>query len=202
MSLRIFYILLAVGIAYVSYNIISTQMNYRGLGSVPAEFTIGPADADLTVVEFLDYSCPYCREVHPTITEAIKRDGKIRYVPRPLPSQDKNSYSAAMLSLMAGTQRQFPAVHNELMSNYRVLNLEIQNEILQRAGIDAANFGNEEQMRAAQDYLMKNGRAFQKLDRHVTPSFIIGKSIFYVPEGRMPTVEDFLKMFAEARAAD
>lgn len=202
MGLRIFYILLAAAICYFGYSIFRVYTDYRGLGDVPAEFVIGPQDADLTVVEFMDYACPYCREAHPTITEAVRRDGKVRYVPRPLPSSDKNSAGAAMLAVMAGTQGKFEAVHDELMRNYRVLNLEIQNEILQNAGIDTANFGSPEQAQAAKDYITENGRAFEKLDSRGTPTFMIGNKILYMPEGRMPTVEDFLNMFAEARAID
>ena len=46
---------------------------------------LGNPDGDVTVVEFFDYNCPYCKKVFPTVTKLLKADGNIRYVFKEFP---------------------------------------------------------------------------------------------------------------------
>lgn len=196
---KVLFVALAGVVFYVGYGIFNLYTGYKALEKMPAGYVIGPADADVNVVEFLDYACPYCKEVHPTIMAAVRRDGKVRYSPRPVAFLSEESVKAAVLAYAAGRQGRFTDMHDALMGDPRDLNDEVLSDAAGRIGTDLATLEEIAQTQQTQDDVIYNLKTFKRLGGKATPTFIIDELIFYVPEGRMPTVEDFLKMFAEAR---
>jgi protein-disulfide isomerase len=82
------------------------------------ETVVGPADAPVTVIEFADYQCPYCRQVEPTlkrIREEFKDKVKYSYRDFPLPMHP-NARKAAEAARCAGAQGQFWPYHDRLFS--------------------------------------------------------------------------------------
>lgn len=73
--------------------------------------SIGPADAKVTVVEFIDFQCPYCKAVHPTLLQLLQdyKDRSVRFVFRQFPiiSIHSQALSAASASLCANEQEKF-----------------------------------------------------------------------------------------------
>ncbi len=200
MALRIFYVVIALIAAFLIYDIYRLYTGYKDLSDVPAEYALGPDDADVTIVEFLDYSCRHCREIHPTIIGAVTKDGNVRYIPRPLPSDDAEAVNAALMAYAAGKQGKFIEMHNELIKNYRVIDEAVVIDLSQKTGIDMVRLGEDIKAHETGEKINENGRMFNKIEGQSTPTFVINDSIIFVPEGRMPTVDDFLKMFNDARA--
>lgn len=199
MALRVFYVFLALVAAYAAYNLYSLISLRHEIFDVPAAYTLGPQDADLKVVEFLDYSCPFCQQIHPTITEAVQKDGNVLYIPRPLPSANADSLNAAMIVYAAGKQGKFYPLHNAVLRDFQTFNNERLSSIAPEMGLDLERLQadiSDESIKAA---IAKNGEIYLRLGGKATPTFMIGEKIIYVPEGSMPTAEDFLRMFAEAR---
>ncbi|MFQ5669127.1 MAG: DsbA family protein [Acidobacteriota bacterium] len=85
------------------------------LGGAPS---VGRADAPVTLVEFVDYQCPFCRRAHPTVTQIMKRYGdKVRFVflQNPLPFH-KDAPLAAHAALAAAEQGRFEEMHELIFS--------------------------------------------------------------------------------------
>jgi protein-disulfide isomerase len=85
-------------------------------------FAIGRTDAPLTLVEFADYQCPFCRQFQSTVYERMKKDyidtGKLRFVSRDLPlDMHSNASAAAHASRCAGEQNRFWEMHDTLISH-------------------------------------------------------------------------------------
>jgi protein-disulfide isomerase len=200
MARRIFFVIAALIAAFLCFNIYKAATVNTAPYRVADTYAFGPADADLTVVEFLDYSCPYCRQVHPTIIAAIREDGKIRYIPRPLPSQDENSNFAAFLAYTAGLQGKFFEMHGALIEGYRTIDEAVLQDMAGTADVDLDRLNVDMKKSKAKDMLAENARLFAKIGTNATPTFIIGRDKVFVPEGKMPEVQDFLNMFNEARA--
>jgi protein-disulfide isomerase len=84
-------------------------------------YAIGPADAPITIVEFSDYQCPFCRRWHDEVYEPLLAayPGKIRLVYRhfPLSSIHPDATSAAEASMCAGEQDAFWPFHEKLFSS-------------------------------------------------------------------------------------
>ena len=90
---------------------------------IPTEnaYAIGPADAPITIVEFSDYQCPYCRRWHEQVYEPLLAayPGKIRLVYRhlPLTSIHPDAFSAAEAAMCAGEQDAYWPYHEKLFSS-------------------------------------------------------------------------------------
>lgn len=91
---------------------------------------LGPADANVTIVEFGDYSCPYCRDAMPHL-EAIMRayDGEVAFVYRHLPHTDV-SLRAAKAAECAAEQGRFWGYHEELYTSSRAWEYGDTDELL------------------------------------------------------------------------
>jgi len=77
----------------------------------------GPENAPVTIVEFSDFECPFCKRIHPTLKQVLDTyEGKVRLVFRhlPLTSIHPNAQKAAEASLCAGEQGQFWAMHDAM----------------------------------------------------------------------------------------
>src|SRR5579863_1940125 len=87
----------------------------------------GEGTAKLTLVEFLDYQCPYCgqfsRETMPQIARDYIETGKVRYVVvnMPLEAMHKSAFKAAEAAACAGEQGKFWEMHERLFNNQQIL---------------------------------------------------------------------------------
>ena len=94
------------------------------LGKRPGK---GEADAKLTLVEVLDYQCPYCgqfnRETMPQIERDYVETGKVRYVVvnLPLEAMHKSAFKAAEAAACAGEQGKFWEMHERLFNNQQII---------------------------------------------------------------------------------
>jgi protein-disulfide isomerase len=79
----------------------------------------GAAKPDVTLVEFFDYACPYCKASNPTVDRLLKEDPKLRVVYRELPILGPDSVVAARLSLAASKAGRFAQFHDTLWATGR-----------------------------------------------------------------------------------
>lgn len=106
--------------------------------------SFGPEDAEITLVEFSDYQCPYCKRWHDEVYEPLLAayPGKIRLVYRnlPLTSIHPQAMSAAVASLCADEQGAYWAFHNKLFSDEYGLGREAYTQYATDLGLDAPAF--------------------------------------------------------------
>jgi len=88
--------------------------------NVPSDgfYTNGPADAPITIVEFSDYQCPFCKRWHAEVYEQLLAayPGKINYRNLPLTSIHPDAQGAAEAALCAGDQNVYWQYHDKLLS--------------------------------------------------------------------------------------
>ena len=103
----------------------------------PTEVTIegapvlGAADAIVTLVEFSDYDCPFCRRhkdrVMPDLVKNFVDTGKLKYVMREFPlAMHPNAKGAAQAALCAGDQDQYWQMHDKMFENQRKLAMRVK----------------------------------------------------------------------------
>ena len=156
------------------------------------------ADADVTVVEFFDYNCGYCKRAIPDIQAVLKDDPKVRFVFREMPILGPTSRLAASYALAAQKQGKYFDYHVALMEHRGPKNEESLSKIGADLGLDVdqlkADAGSEEISQAIEEDTAF-GRA---IGINGTPAFIVGDQLFpgYLgPQG----LKDSIK---EARAAE
>src|ERR1700748_3251622 len=96
----------------------------------------GNASGDITIVEYFDYQCPYCRKLEPELRQVVHDDGKVRLVQKDWPILGPASVTAARLALASRYQDKFVEAHDALMAlNSKLTDARIR-ETLASAGID------------------------------------------------------------------
>ena len=90
--------------------------NRDALLSDPGSPVGGNPDGDVTIVEFFDYRCPYCKAVAPRLAELLDGDDGIRFVYKEWPILGADSVTAARAALAAWKQDRYQEFHDRLMA--------------------------------------------------------------------------------------
>lgn len=159
----------------------------------------GNANGDITIVEWFDYQCPYCRKLEPELQQVIKDDGKVKLVLKDWPILGPASVYAARLALATRYQGKFVEAHAALIGLDVRLTEAGARDRLAKAGIDVdrATADLEANQQAIAALLKRNDDQATAFGFRGTPAFIVGK--FRVP-GAL-TKEQFGQAIADARKA-
>ena len=98
---------------------------------------IGPANAENTIIEFMDYFCGYCKKIHPELLEIAKErnDTRVIFLQHPILSQ--SSTLLAEMVVAASYQNKDLELHNALFSIEGNLNRDKLDKIIQTLEIDS-----------------------------------------------------------------
>jgi protein-disulfide isomerase len=102
----------------------------------PAAPVAGNPNGDVTIVEFFDYRCPYCKQVQPSIRELLGSDKQIRFVYKEFPVLGKESVFAGKAALAAARQGKYEPFHNALMANKGQLSDDVVFKTADSVGLD------------------------------------------------------------------
>jgi protein-disulfide isomerase len=151
----------------------------------------GAAKPDVTLVEFFDYACPYCKASNPNLERLLKEDAKVRVVYRELPILGPDSVVAARLSLEASKLGRFVQFHDTLWATGRPSPQSLP-IAAKAAGIAPQPTPDP----AIESELKRNFQLAGQLGATGTPLFIIGDRVF---NSAVP-YETLKKAIADARA--
>jgi len=159
----------------------------------------GNATGDITIVEYFDYQCPYCRKIEPELRQVVQDDGKIRLVLKDWPILGPASVTAARMALASKYQDKFMLAHDALIGVNSKLTEPRIRELLAGAAIDIDRLDRDlaGNASAIDAILARNNDQAAAFDFRGTPSFIIGK--FRVPG--VLTMAQFGQAIADARKA-
>jgi protein-disulfide isomerase len=159
----------------------------------------GNVDGDITIVEWFDYNCPYCRKIDPELRQVIQDDGKVRLVLKDWPILGPVSKVASRMALAAKYQDKFMAAHEAMIGVSSKLTEPRIGELLSGAGIDIDRLKRdlETNAKAIDAILARNNDQALAFGFKGTPSFIVGK--FRVPG--VLTMAEFELVIADARKA-
>lgn len=136
----------------------------------------GNPEGDVTLVEFFDYRCGYCKRVHPSVMKLLKEDGNIRYVYKEFPILGPDSVYAARAALASRAQGKYTEFSKALMESRGALGKGKVLAIARKSGLDTAAL--EAEMTARKDSIEKiiqqNYQLAQDLNIKGTPGFVIG----------------------------
>ena len=153
-----------------------------GTVSITGRPTLGEKDAPVTIVEFSDYQCPYCRRYSLRVFPALKRNyidtGKVRYVFRdfPLKSIHRQAAKAHESAHCAGEHNKYWEMHHVLFQKQKDLNISSLIQYAGDLGIDPETFKNCLDSNKYAADVQKDVGAGAAAGVRGTPSFFIGKS--------------------------
>ena len=159
----------------------------------------GNANGDITIVEYFDYQCPYCRKVEPELRQVVQDDGKVRLVLKDWPILGPVSVVASRMALASKYQDKFVQAHDALIGVNSKLTEPRIRELLASAGIDVDRATSDlaANAKAIDAILARNNDQATAFGFNGTPAFIVGK--FRVPG--VLTMAQFDMAIADARKA-
>jgi len=157
----------------------------------------GNPEGDVTLVEFFDYRCGYCKRVHSTVTDTVKADGNVRLVYKEFPVLGPESVylARASLGIFFTNPDKYSAFHDALITSRGQLNPARVMSIAEDIGLKAADVEAGMKDPRVDEEIQRNIQMARSLGINGTPGFVIGSAI--VPGA---VDEDALKSFiAQAR---
>ena len=159
----------------------------------------GPANATVTIVEFQDFHCPFCRRVQPTLIQLVARYGdrlKLVYRDFPIDSLHPQARNAHEAARCANAQGRFWAYHDALYAKPPKLNPEDLRAIAQQVGVEMETFERCLNARTYRSAVQKDIEEGTRLGVTGTPTFFInGRAI----SGAQP-LESFTRIVDEELA--
>jgi len=153
----------------------------RAKVALTGTYVLGRPDAPVTLVEFTDYECPFCRQFHVSTFEELKKNhidtGKLRYVSRDFPlDMHRSALPAARAARCAGEQGKFWEMRHALIVNASSLHTEAMHTFARSLQLDALPFRTCLEGDRYRDEVQRDLRDGQAAGVTGTPTFVIGRS--------------------------
>lgn len=158
----------------------NTMPSVQEVAHDPAIPALGNPQGDLTIVEFVDYQCPYCKHCYFEIQELVSSDPGIRLVIKDWPIFGGASDFAARALLASSVEPAYARAVDALMGNERKLTVQRVSDLLEGAGIDPSALAGR--MRAGQEVvdgiLARNAAHATTFGLQGTPAVMVGKMLY------------------------
>jgi protein-disulfide isomerase len=151
----------------------------KELENDPATPVAGNPAGDVTVVEFFDYRCPYCKAAHERVKQVVAKDGKVRLVLKEFPILGPESVFAARAALAAHRQDpgKYYALHDALLSTKERLTDALTLKIAGDAGLDVERLKKDMAAPEISRILEAVADLAEELGISGTPAFVVGEAL-------------------------
>ena len=143
----------------------------------PMAPVVGAPDAPITVVEFFDYRCPYCKSVAAGMVKTLEAEGDVRIVFKEFPILGPESVYAAKAALAAERQGKYGDFHLALMVFKGQLDTDAVLRVAERVGLDVGQMKADMEAPEIQAALDRNLELAEALGIRGTPAFVIGEQM-------------------------
>jgi protein-disulfide isomerase len=148
----------------------------------------GNPNGDVTIVEFFDFRCPYCRMAHEQVKILIAQDNNIRVVYRDMPvldrpGQEPLSRIASKIALAAAKQGKYKAFYDAVFANPGRISRETLVAIVRSLKLDETRIAKDMESDDIRKSLDSNIKLANSLGIDGTPGFIIGEQLFMGAQG-------------------
>jgi len=138
---------------------------------------LGNPDGDVTVIEFFDYNCPYCKRAMPEVMALLKADTNVRLVYREWPILGEASVFATRAALASRAQGKYEEMHLAMMGLKGRVGEERVMAVAKDIGLDLDKLRADMQSPEVEEHIATSMRLAQALGFNGTPSFVIGQAL-------------------------
>jgi protein-disulfide isomerase len=155
--------------------------NHATLFSSPRQVTIGNPNGDVTLVEFFDYNCGYCKRALADMLDLMKADPKLRIVLKEFPVLGQGSVEAAQVSVAVRMQdkdgKKYLEFHQRLLGNRGEINKARAMATAKEAGLDMARLEKDMASPEIKATLEESFKLAEPLGLNGTPSYVVGSDV-------------------------
>ena len=162
----------------------AAQLAKANIGSFKKELledenapVLGNPAGDITLVEFFDYRCPYCRQVEPYLETLIKTDPGVRIVEKEFPILGPASVYAARVALAANKQGKYKQFHDAMMAKKPNIDEATVLKLAEGAGLDIERLKADMNSPEVDAEIKRNSEIAKALRLNGTPAFIVGSEL-------------------------
>lgn len=152
--------------------------NRQQIYNDPGSFVAGNRVGDITIVEFFDYQCGYCKHAFGPLMQALENDSRIRLVLKEFPILGPTSITASRAVMAAGRQGKYFEMHKALYENKGSLSDEKVIEIAHDLGLDIKKLAADMKSPEIGKIIDRNYALAEALGIDGTPAFIIGDKLY------------------------
>ncbi len=161
-----------------------------------SDFVAGNPNGNVTMVEFFDYNCPWCKKDFADVMALIGEDKELRVVLKEFPILGPDSEYASKAAIAAGYQGKYLQLHTALFQHEGRITDETVDELASAQGLDMGSLKKDMGSPQIGEIIERNRALAQSLAINGTPAFIINDQLFpgYLPK------DELANAIAEARA--
>jgi len=152
----------------------AVQKNKDKIFSTADDTNLGNPKGDVTLVEFFDYNCGYCKQMHPALMDAVKQDGKVRVIMKEFPILGASSVMAARAALAARKQKKYPEYHVALMAHRGPLTEGAIFQLAKDTGLDPKKLEADMKAPEVEAIIAANHKLAAELKIEGTPALFVG----------------------------
>jgi protein-disulfide isomerase len=138
---------------------------------------VGNTKGDVTVIEFFDYNCGYCKKAFPDIAHLVDKDKKIKLIPKEFPILAKGSEEASRVALAAKMQGKYWEFHRAMLENQGPANEASALRVAEKLGLDMARLKKDMTAPEVKKEIDDTRKLAAKLGIQGTPHFLVGDRI-------------------------
>jgi len=159
----------------------------------PDDWAGGNLQGDITLVEFVDYRCGYCRRAHDEVAELVAADGNIRLVMKEFPILGEDSMTSARFAIAArrlGGDAAYKQAHDALIALKGPVDAAALGQMAADLGLEMAALSAEMESEAVAGIIRANHELGADLDINGTPTFILPRTMVrgFVPLAGMQQI--------------
>ena len=172
------------------------QQHSAALFTASTDWVGGNINGDITIVEFMDYRCGYCKKAHDEVSELIKSDGNIRFVLKEFPILGEQSEMASRFAISVrqiGGDTAYKAAHDALLTMRAEINGASLDALATKLGFDPAAISARMNTPEVTAVIAENRALGEQMRINGTPTFVVQKTMLrgYVPlDGMREVVAD------------
>ena len=148
----------------------------------PRQVTLGNPQGDVTVVEFFDYNCSYCKRAMSDMLDLIKDDGKLKFVLKEFPVLGEGSIEAAQVAAAVRMQdktggKKYLEFHQKLLGGRGQADKARALAAAKDVGLDVAQIEKDMASDEAKATIEENFKLAEALGLNGTPSYVVGSDV-------------------------
>lgn len=159
----------------------TVKENSAAIFASPRQVTLGNPQGDVTVVEFFDYNCSYCKRAMGDMLELMKNDGKLKFVLKEFPVLGEGSVQAAQVAaavrMQDKTGKKYLEFHQKLLGGRGQADKARALAVAKDIGLDVVRLEKDLASAEVKASLQENFKLAEALGLNGTPSYVIGDNV-------------------------
>lgn len=166
----------------------AVKSNAELLFNSPRHVVVGNPQGDVTLIEFFDYNCGYCKRALADLLDLVRGDSKLRVVLKEFPVLGEASVDAARVAIAASLQdksgRKYFDLHQRLLASRGPIDKARALAVAKEAGLDVARIERDMAGDEVRATIAENMKLAEALGLNGTPSYVVGEEVVVGAVGR------------------